>query len=156
MAQETWVRAVERLDSFDFRSSLRTWLLGIALNCWRELSRREQRHGLHLVSDGTASSESGVDRGGASGMTVRPRGPLRLELVSALDQLPKGYREVVLLHDVEGLTHVEIAGLLGISAGTSKSQLSHARKALRGLLEAPKGGSAVAATDQGLRERFDD
>ncbi len=141
VAQETWVRAIERLESFDFRSSLRTWLIGIALNCWREQLRREQRHRLHLVS---AEQPEGRDDGPlnpvANRESVPPAGTLRLELLRALDRLPNGYREVVLLHDVEGLTHEEVAELLGISSGTSKSQLSHARRALRGLLDSSGDG----------------
>jgi len=51
--------------------------------------------------------------------------------VSALERLPNGQREVVVLHDVEGYKHEEIAGMLGISEGTSKSQLHRGRMALR-------------------------
>jgi len=51
-----------------------------------------------------------------------------------MSRLASGYREILLLHDVHGLTHDEIAGLLGIEVGTSKSQLSRARAALRKLL----------------------
>jgi RNA polymerase sigma-70 factor (ECF subfamily) len=50
---------------------------------------------------------------------------------SSLAALPDGYREVLVLHDVEGLTHEEIGAALGIAAGTSKSQLFHARRAVR-------------------------
>ena len=52
--------------------------------------------------------------------------------------LPAGYRAVLVLHDVEGYTHEEIGEKLGIAPGTSKSQLSHARKSLRRLLEPVK------------------
>ena len=55
----------------------------------------------------------------------------RLDLEHAIQALPPGYREVVVLHDIEGYTHDEIAGLLGIETGTSKSQLFRARRALR-------------------------
>ncbi|HXO41405.1 MAG TPA: sigma-70 region 4 domain-containing protein, partial [Thermoanaerobaculia bacterium] len=57
--------------------------------------------------------------------------PERIDLERAIRELPDGYREVFILHDVEGLTHEEIGGQLGIDAGTSKSQLSRARRALR-------------------------
>ena len=53
---------------------------------------------------------------------------------AAIDGLADGYREVVVLHDIEGFTHEEIAGLLGIEPGTSKSQLSRARRILRAAL----------------------
>jgi RNA polymerase sigma-70 factor (ECF subfamily) len=50
-------------------------------------------------------------------------------------QLPEGARQVFVLHDVEGYRHEEIGGMLGITTGTSKSQLHRARMALRGYLE---------------------
>lgn len=121
IVQESWVRAVERLDEFRWRSSLRTWLCGIVLNGWREASRRElRRRDLALVD------------------LPRPREPepaLSDRLTSAISELPPGYREVLILHDVEGFTHAEIARDFGISEGTSKSQLHRARRALKDLLE---------------------
>jgi len=62
----------------------------------------------------------------------------RVDLERAIERLPAGYREVFVLHDVEGYTHEEIGGLLGIESGTSKSQLSRARQRLRAAL-APAG-----------------
>ena len=61
---------------------------------------------------------------------------LRISLQRALDELPEGMRQIIVLHDVEGYTHEEIGALLGIAAGTSKSQLFKARARLRGLLQA--------------------
>ena len=60
---------------------------------------------------------------------------LRQDLEAAMARLPGGARQVFVLHDVEGYRHEEIADRLGISTGTSKSQLHRARMALRGLLE---------------------
>ena len=57
------------------------------------------------------------------------------DLERAISELPDGYREVLVLHDVEGYTHKEIAAMLGIEEGTSKSQLSRARRAMRTLLD---------------------
>jgi RNA polymerase sigma-70 factor (ECF subfamily) len=62
----------------------------------------------------------------------------RVDLERAIERLPAGYREIFVLHDVEGYTHEEIGGLLGIEPGTSKSQLSRARQRLRTAL-APGG-----------------
>ena len=53
-------------------------------------------------------------------------------------QLPDGYREVLILHDIEGYTHEEIGNLMGIHNGTSKSQLSRARRAVRRWLGHPE------------------
>ena len=77
---------------------------------------------------------------GASESSVNPAPDLTLDLERAVASLPDGYRTVLILHDVEGLTHDEIAGMLEIEPGTSKSQLFHARRALRERLRpAPTG-----------------
>jgi RNA polymerase sigma-70 factor (ECF subfamily) len=60
----------------------------------------------------------------------------RIALDNALKQLPRGYRTVFMLHDVEGHEHEEIAKILGVAVGTSKSQLHKARMKLRGILKA--------------------
>jgi len=127
--QETWIRAVERLAGFRWRSSLRTWLTGITVNCCRELLRRRAAR----------PDASGAESVEPSARTDAPL--LRLDLAAAVDALAPGYREVLVLHDVLGHTHDEIAELLGVAAGTSKSQLSRARAELRRRLDgAPTGG----------------
>jgi RNA polymerase sigma-70 factor (ECF subfamily) len=62
----------------------------------------------------------------------------RIDLERSIKLLPDGYRMVLVLHDVEGWKHREIAGKLDISVGTSKSQLWNARKMLRNLLSGSK------------------
>jgi RNA polymerase sigma factor (sigma-70 family) len=127
IVQEVWLRASRRLASFRWDASLSTWLTSIAINCLRERRRREPNDVVPLreeIPDGAPGDER------------------RLELDRAIRRLPDGYREVLVLHDVEGYTHQEIAGLLDISAGTSKSQLFRARRALRAAL----GGEAEAGT----------
>ena len=133
VVQETWVRAASALGGFSWRSSLRTWLLGIAVNCCREVLRSASRDD---PSAGTAAADP---------WSPPSQGPEKIDLERAIRELPDGYREVFILHDVEGLTHEEIGGRLGIDAGTSKSQLSRARSALRaywdgGSQERPRGG----------------
>ena len=66
---------------------------------------------------------------------------LGVDLGAALDRLPQRAREVFLLHDVEGFRHREIAGMLQISEGTSKSQLFRARELMRAQLDAPARGA---------------
>ena len=68
----------------------------------------------------------------------------RMDLETAIAALPDGYRTVFVLHDLEGFTHDEIAGDLGISSGTSKSQLSGARRTLRRFLGTVEEGKHVA------------
>jgi RNA polymerase sigma-70 factor (ECF subfamily) len=124
LVQRAWIRAVEGLGGFAWRSSLSSWLGGIAINCARELWRESRTRG-----------ETSLDSAGEAA-APRPIGTeVRLDLERAIERLPDGYREVFVLHDVEGYTHQEIGALLGIETGTSKSQLSRARERLRALLE---------------------
>jgi len=120
VVQETWLRAARTLERFEWRSSLRTWLTGIALNLCRDQHRRTGR--LRLVEQPPPAAQEPA---------AAARGPDRQALAKALEALPEGAREVLLLHDVQGFTHEEIGSLLEISAGTSKSQLHRARRRLR-------------------------
>jgi len=132
IVQEAWLRAVRRLPSFDGRSSLRTWLMGFVVHCCHETWRDERRHGV------------GLDDGEPGGDTALPASghAEKLDLERALARLAPGYRTVLLLHDLHGMTHDEIATLLEIAPGTSKSQLARARQALRTLWSRPshRGG----------------
>lgn len=118
--QDAWLRAIAGLDRFAWRSSLRTWIRGIAINCWREGWREDRRAPLRLVEDLEPEPESP----NVSALDV-------IALERAVAALPDGYRAVLVLHDVEGFTHEEIAEALGIVPGTSKSQLARARAAIR-------------------------
>jgi len=128
VVQEAWIRATDRLDSFRWEASFGSWLSAIGLNVARELLRKRTRR---REDEWDGESE------------VAPPRPLeRLEPVDlerALARLPDGYRTVLVLHDVEGFRHDEIAEQLGIAPGTSKSQLFHARRAMRVLLGGTEG-----------------
>jgi RNA polymerase sigma-70 factor (ECF subfamily) len=121
ITQETWLRAARSLENFQWRSSLKSWLIGIALNRVREMARRKGRD-LTTVSVDFELPDRVEDPG------------RRIDLERALELLPPGFRTVLVLHDVEGFTHKEIGERLGISDGTSKSQLHGARRAMRRLL----------------------
>lgn len=116
--QDTWLRACKTLQRFAWRSSLRTWLAGILINRVREMSRESVRRNEEELPEEFAPPCS------------RPAGE-HVEVEQAIARLPAGYRHVLVLHDLEGYTHEEIGARLEISAGTSKSQLHHARKTLR-------------------------
>jgi RNA polymerase sigma-70 factor (ECF subfamily) len=124
-AQDAWVRVFRALPAFRGDARFSTWLHRIAVNSalhgrrWRE--RRVSRE---------APLEAEREPSGRTDHVM-----LRLNLQRALDELPEGMRQVIVLHDVEGYTHEEIGELLGIAAGTSKSQLFKARARLRGLLQ---------------------
>lgn len=124
--QECWLRAVRALDGFAWQSRLSTWLVGIAIRVCAEL-RRSPAELLDL------------DQYRDSVVTADDDG-LRLESVDVerlLHRVAPGYRIVVILHDLEGFTHQEIAAALDVTAGTVKSQLSRGRRALRAMVEQP-------------------
>jgi RNA polymerase sigma-70 factor (ECF subfamily) len=138
--QDTWVRAIAALSEFRWRSRLSTWICGIAVNVCREARRRDARDG---QADG-AALETSLDAAPAAPPFDRAA---RIDLERAIDRLAPGYREVLLLHDVQGFTHDEIGVLLGIEPGTSKSQLSRARAAMRAALAGPPH-SPMSATQK--------
>lgn len=118
--QEAWIRAVTSLASFRGDSSLRTWLCGITMNCCREVWRRRTFVPIDDLPESAAPARA--DRFDA----------VRLE--RALRRLDDGSREIIELYDVLGHTHDEIAAILDIAPGTSKSRLFRARATLRGIL----------------------
>lgn len=120
LIQEMWFIAIKKLVSFEWRSELMTWLTGILINLSRSEKKqnaRETRAQETLVAD----SEEEIEETRFS----------TDDLEHAMNKLSPGYRQVVILHDIEGYKHKEIAELLNFNEGTSKSQLHHARKALR-------------------------
>lgn len=126
--QEMWLRALRALDRFRWDAQLATWLRSIALNVWRSTRRRKDSQWLELEDQMIEGKE--------------PAPPDTLvDLERVLPLLPAGCRAVVLLHDGEGLTHAEIAEMLGISPGTSKSQLFKGRRRLRRLLSSGEDGN---------------
>ncbi len=128
IVQETWMRAARSLGTFRWESAFRSWLTGIALNRVREMARKRGRS-LVEVEGEWEGSVAGFGPGGGG----RDPGD-RIDLERALELLPPGFRTVLVLHDVEGFTHQEIGQRLGITEGTSKSQLHGARRAMRRLL----------------------
>ena len=119
LVQESWVRAVRALPSFGARSALRSWLCGLLVNVRRERMRAEWR-----IVD-APDIEPAVDADDLDNA---------LDLERAIAALPEGARDVFVLHDVYGYTHREIADMLGVVEGTSKSQLTRARTLLRSSL----------------------
>ncbi|MBX6363305.1 MAG: sigma-70 family RNA polymerase sigma factor [Gemmatimonadetes bacterium] len=123
-AQETWLRVVRALPSFRGEARFSTWIHRIAVNCALHGKRwRKRRESSELPLPAALPAEATPDAG-----------LLRIRLERALDRIPEGMRRVIVLHDVEGYTHEEIGEMLGISPGTSKSQLFKARARMRELL----------------------
>jgi RNA polymerase sigma-70 factor (ECF subfamily) len=121
--QETFIRAFSRLAEFRREAALSTWLGSIAISIALNGLRKERR-----LNQREVALEDGV--------VVTPMQPsaepdLKARLAQAIDALPDGYRAVFVMHDIEGYTHEEIAGLLRVHPGTSKAQLFRARARLR-------------------------
>jgi len=123
-------------------SSFSTWLYRLTTNCVL-MEIRKMRHRRSEINP--SRTPPGADVGDtrleqqleAYRATSTPIFE-RVSLSAAISQLPSGYREIFKLHDVEGYTHQEVATLMGIQIGTSKSQLHKARMRMRRLLQTEK------------------
>lgn len=138
-AQEAWIRVFRALPGFRGDSAFSTWLHRVAVNSAlqgvRSRARHDDRETQLLPSHPAADTDGPV---------------LRITLERAMSGLPDGMRRILVLHDVEGFTHEEIGEMLGIAAGTSKSQLFKARAKMRETLrsvERPAQGRAYVASD---------
>ena len=130
ITQEIFVRAWEKLGTFRGEAAFGTWLHRLAVNV---ILGRRQAIGIHR--DRFAADEQAIDAA-TDRVSLPDASEWGIDFEDAIGRLPERARQVFLLHDVSGYRHEEIAGLLGIVAGTSKSQLHHARMALRKYLEA--------------------
>lgn len=126
LTQEVFIRAWQKLGSFRGDAAFGTWLHRLAVN--RILSEREalrKRQARHVPGEKVFP--------GLRGRADTPG--LRVDFEVAVERLPDGAREVFVLYDVEGYPHKEIARMLDVSVGTSKSQLHRARMLLRNHLD---------------------
>jgi RNA polymerase sigma-70 factor (ECF subfamily) len=121
-AQDVFVRAWEKLGTFRGEAAFGTWLHRLAINVI--LGRRERR--------GIQRQRYLEDNGVLETVAGRRSAPeTSMDIEAAIARLPDGARQIFVLHDVEGYRHEEIGEMLGLAAGTSKSQLHRARMALR-------------------------
>lgn len=124
--QDVFVRAFQRLAGFRGDCALATWLHRITVTV--VLSAREKRQ---RQKNREAPLEEWSERA-TTNTNVDPI--LRDRLRQAIDQLPDAYRVTLIMHDMEGYKHHEIAEILGVAEGTCKSRLSLARARLRAML----------------------
>ncbi|GAB4249633.1 MAG: RNA polymerase sigma factor [Ekhidna sp.] len=121
--QESFIGVFNSIKSYSFQSSIGAWIKTITIRKGIEYQRKSQR--LQTVQMDVADE----------GPVIWPDHMTSESLELALSKLTPGYRTVFLLIEVEGYSHKEVGEMLGISNGTSKSQLFHAKKALQKLLE---------------------
>jgi len=130
LVQDIFLSAHRKLDSFRGEAALGTWLYRLAMNqILDHLRSRAARAGQLTdgLDDATVIEDAMARKLDASAID-------RVDLERAIAQLPEGCRAAFVLHDVEGLEHREVADVLGVAEGTSKSQVHKARLRLRGLL----------------------
>jgi len=117
VTQDVFIKVFKKLSSFRGESSVSTWIYRIAVNACLDFRRRRRLRR-------TVSLDEGLEAGST------PLSVTRL-IESTLPRMAEGYRQVFVLHDIQGLKHAEIAKTLGITDGASKSQLHRARAFLR-------------------------
>lgn len=124
LTHDTFVRMHERRHQYDGRGSVEGWVFQIARNL--TLNRARIRSNRRRLLEREAPR---LDRHPTPGSRTSVES--RLQLESALDELPSGQRTALLLHVVDGYTHAEIGRMLQIAEGTSRARVSRAKAALR-------------------------
>jgi RNA polymerase sigma-70 factor (ECF subfamily) len=124
VCQDAFLRALERLDSLRKPERFSAWLLQIVRNQARNFRSYRRLRSARPLDESSAAADEDPAR-------EAERQELRRELESALSGLSEIEREVVLLHDLEGWKHREIAEALGLSEGMSRQHLMGARRLLR-------------------------
>ncbi|MEP7086662.1 MAG: RNA polymerase sigma factor [Gemmatimonadota bacterium] len=127
LVQDAFVRAWERLPGFRGQSTLATWLHRLAVNVVLERWRSKKSDAMRMLDDPEGIALNAVEQ--------RADPDAGMDIAAAMTKLPMGARTVFVLHDIEGYAHDEIATMTGIAAGTSRTQLFRARRALARLLE---------------------
>lgn len=124
-AQDTFLRALENIRAYDPKRPFAPWLYqvgrNVARNRWKYVKKRQ-----HTELDEALEAVNGNDPGRKVELSE-----LRLRVAEAIDSLPERQRTAFKLHDVEGFKATEIAEMLGVSDGTVRANLHHARRELR-------------------------
>lgn len=131
LTQEAFIQLFRKVGSFRGDSAFTTWLHRLTVNQVLMHFRKRSVKLEKTTEEGETPEQTVVGTANPNQMPVIDR----IALDKAIAQLPPGYRSVFVLHDVEGHEHEEIAQMLGVAVGTSKSQLHKARMKLRALLK---------------------
>jgi RNA polymerase sigma-70 factor, ECF subfamily len=130
LVQDTYLKALRASDRFEPGTNLRAWLFTILHNTARNRVR-DRAH--DPIVDSDAVEQAAETSAGADGQSPDAdllRAAMAPELQAAIDALPPAFREAVWLRDVEEFTYAEIAGMLGVPAGTVMSRISRGRRLL--------------------------
>lgn len=135
LAQEAFMQLFRKIHTFRGESAFSSWLHRLTANVVLMRFRKKKPMTTSLDEVIRTDDENSVPRHELGGPDLRLNGLFdRVNLQTAIEQLPEGYKAMFILHDVHGYEHNEIAQILGCSVGNSKSQLHKARKRLRELL----------------------
>jgi len=136
LAQETFLRALERISQFKGQSRFYTWLFRVAANMAISYRRRGGRVRFQTLaasedSDGQGLSATLADHRDPSPQAAAMSGETRLAVLQALEELDEEFRLIVILRDVEDMDYAQIADVLEVPVGTVKSRLHRARGLLK-------------------------
>lgn len=135
LTQEAFIQVFRKIHTFRGESAFSSWLHRLTANIVLMHFRKKKLMSTSLDEITTNDQENSGPHNEFGVPDLRLNGLFdRINLQTAIDQLPPGYKAMFLLHDVQGYDHHEIAEILGCSIGTSKSQLHKARKRMRELL----------------------
>ncbi|MBA2380068.1 MAG: RNA polymerase sigma factor [Blastocatellia bacterium] len=141
LTQDVFIQLYRKIGSFRGDSAFTTWLHRMTVNQVLMHFRKRNVKYEKVTDEGETPDQIVTGTSDPEKMRVVDK----IALESAIEQLPNGYKNVFLLHDVEGFEHEEVARILGCSVGTSKSQLHKARLKLRKLLKKKANPRLVGA-----------
>lgn len=132
VAQETFIRAYRGLKKFKGHSGFYTWIYRILVNCCMDALRKRKRGGMDFQLNEAMDSEAPAPGGGAAwkptdALHGAELNELRSAVAEALKSLPPKHRMALMLHELEGMAHQDIAQIMGCSVGTARSRLHYAR-----------------------------
>jgi RNA polymerase sigma factor (sigma-70 family) len=122
MLQDAFIKIFSHINQYKFEGSFEGWMKRIVVNCALKTIQKKKTRFLEIANHDAAATQS--DSYALSSLSEE-------ELIKLISSLPDGYRIVFNLYVMEGYSHDEIAGMLGIQAATSRSQLVKARKLLQ-------------------------
>ena len=147
LAQDTFVKVIEKIDSFQGRSGFYTWVFRIAVNLTMNFCSRRGRLSFESIEIDTGEYQQAknqlrqylADDGSPDPAVIAEKKELCRLVEGALARLDEAQRAVIILRDIEGMSYEQIANVLDIELGTVKSRLSRARSFLREILDAVLG-----------------
>jgi RNA polymerase sigma-70 factor, ECF subfamily len=144
LTQDVFLQLFRKIHQFRGESAFSTWLHRMSVNIVLMRFRKTPRPEESLDAITNPEQEPGAPSREFGGPDLRLNGAVdRITLQAAINELPRGYKTMFILHDVQGYNHDEIAEIFGCTAGNSKSQVHKARARLRELLQRKAANGAL-------------